>query len=168
MDRWKNTLLFCGILSSLESFIKNTANAEKRIKNKKTMELTVSEKKAVDFCFEAAKSISPSFSKLFSGDEYDDPLYDVEFKTITCKDLLGELKNSYDHNSKIIYLHKNLFNESFGKMFSVFLHELSHSLGHNDGSREFSDSLTVLIQKCIDNNRHVQKYSREWSNLTKN
>ncbi len=157
-----------GILSSLESFIKNKANAEKRIKNKKTMELTVSEKKAVDFCFEAAKSISPSFSKLFSGDEYDDPLYDVEFKTITCKDLLGELKNSYDHNSKIIYLHKKLFNESFGKMFSVFLHELSHSLGHNDGSREFSDSLTVLIQKCIDNNRHVQKYSKEWSNLTKN
>ena len=45
---------------------------------------------------------------------------------------------------------------------AVFLHELSHSLGHDDGSREFSDSLTILIQKCIDNNHSVKKYSREW------
>ena len=45
---------------------------------------------------------------------------------------------------------------------AVFLHELSHSLGHNDGSREFSDSLTILIQKCIDNNHSVKKYSKEW------
>ena len=157
-----------GVESALEKFIKNKKNAEKRIKNKKTMDLTVKEKKAIEFCFEAAKSISPSFSKLFSGSELDDPLYEVKFRTITCKDLLGELKNNYDHNSKIIYLHKKLFNETFGKMFSVFLHELSHSLGHNDGSREFSDSLTILIQKCIDNNKYVQKYSKDWSNLTKN
>ncbi len=45
---------------------------------------------------------------------------------------------------------------------ACFLHELSHSLGHNDGSREFSDSLTVLIQKCIDNNQSVKKYQKEW------
>ena len=96
------------------------------------------------------------------------PLYEVKFRTITCKEILGELKNSSDHNSKLIYLHKTLFNESFGKMMSVFLHELSHTLGHDDNSREFSDSLTVLIQKCIDNNKSVQKYSKEWSHLIKN
>jgi len=157
-----------GVESALDKFIKNKKAAEKRIKNKKTMELTTREKKAINFCFDAAKSISPSFSKLFSGDEYDDPLYEVKFRTITCKDILGELKNSSDHNSKLIYLHKTLFNESFGKMMSVFLHELSHTLGHDDGSREFSDSLTVLIQKCIDNNKSVQKYSKEWSHLMKN
>ena len=50
-------------------------------------------------------------------------------------------------------------------MLSVFLHELCHSLGHNDGSREFSDSLTVLIQKCIDNHTSVKKYSNQWSKL---
>ena len=114
-----------------------------------------------------AKSISPSFAKLFSGDEDSDPLYDVKFKTITCKDILGELKNASDYNSKIIYLHRDLFKETFGKMFSVFLHELSHSLGHNDGSREFSDSLTVLIQKCIDNNESVKKYSKQWQKAYK-
>ncbi len=102
---------------------------------------------------------------MFSGDEYDDPLYDVKFKTVTCKDILGELKNTSDYNSKVIYLRKDLFSKSFGSMLSVFLHELCHSLGHNDGSREFSDSLTVLIQKCIDNHTSVKKYSNQWSKL---
>ena len=154
-----------GVLSALESFIKNKKNAEKRIKNKKTKDLTPKEQKCINFLFDAAKSISPSFAKLFSGDEYDDPLYDVKFKTVTCKDILGELKNTSDYNSKVIYLRKDLFSKSFGSMLSVFLHELCHSLGHNDGSREFSDSLTVLIQKCIDNHTSVKKYSNQWSKL---
>ena len=154
-------------MSSLESFIRNKANTEKRIKNKKTSELTNEEQKKIDFCFDAAKSISPSFAKLFKNDEYDDYLYDVKFKKIFCKDLLGELKNSSDINSKIIYLHQDLFKESFGKMFSVFLHELAHASGNDDGSREFSDSLTVLIQKCIDNNSEITKFSKQWLKLKK-
>ena len=79
-------------------------------------------------------------------------------ETELSKDLLGELKNSSDINSKIIYLHQDLFKETFGKMFSVFLHELAHASGNDDGSREFSDSLTVLIQKCIDNNSEITKF----------
>ena len=154
-----------GVMSALESFIKNKKNAENRIKNKKTNDLTLKEKKAIDFMFAAAKSISPSFAKLFTKDEYNDPLYNVSFKTITCKDLLGELKDKYDYNTKVIYLHKSLFKESFGKMFSVFLHELSHALGGYDGDRSFSDCLTILIEKCIDNNNEVKKYSKEWSKI---
>ena len=50
---------------------------------------------------------------------------------------------------------------------SVILHELAHSLGHSDGSREFSDSLTVLIQKCIDNNKFVKSYAKRWSSLAR-
>ncbi len=157
-----------GVESALERFIKNKKNAENRIKNKKTKDLTPKEQKCINFLFDAAKSISPSFAKLFYSDTYDDPLFDVKFKTITCKDILGELKNTSDYNGKIIYLHKDLFQKSFGSMLSTFLHELCHSLGHNDGSREFSDSLTVLIQKCIDNHSSVKKYSKEWSKLSNN
>ena len=127
--------------------------------------MTPKEQKSIDFLFAAAKSISPSFAKLFTSDEYDDPMYNVKFKTITCKDLLGQLKDKYDYNHKVIYLHKSLFKESFGKMFSTFLHELSHALGGYDGDRSFSDCLTVLIQKCIDNNASVKKYSNQWSKL---
>ena len=45
-------------------------------------------------------------------------------------------------------------------MFSVFLHELSHALG-GYGDRSFSDCLTILIEKCIDNNNEVKKYSKD-------
>ena len=154
-----------GVMSALESFIRNKKNTESRIKNKKTKDLTPKEQKSIDFLFAAAKSISPSFAKLFAATDSDDPLFNVQFKTITCKDLLGELKDKYDYNHKVIYLHKSLFKESFGKMFSTFLHELSHALGGYDGDRSFSDCLTVLIQKCIDNNSSVKKYGNQWSKL---
>ena len=72
-------------------------------------------------------------------------------KTKSAKNIIG---------SKI-----NLSKESFGKMFSTFLHELSHALGGYDGDRSFSDCLTVLIQKCIDNNSSVKKYGNQWSKL---
>ena len=68
-------------------------------------------------------------------------------------------------NSKIIYIHKNLFKESFGKFFSVWLHELSHTFAGSDGSRSFSDALTYLIQKSIDNNASVKRYSNKWNKL---
>ena len=153
-----------GCASAWERFLTNKKNAETRIKNKKTMELTSKEKEVINFCFDAAKSISPTFAKLFAGDEYETPIYETQFKTITCHELLGELRDS-GVNSKIIYLNKSLFKESFGKFFSVWLHELSHAFAGGDGDRSFSDCLTVLIQKCIDNNASVKKYSNQWSKL---
>ena len=156
-----------GVMSSLESFIRSKANAEKRIKNKKTADLTSKEQEAINFCFEAAKGVSPSFAKLFNNeDDEDESLYNLKFKKIFCKDLLGEIKNNSDYNSKTVYLHADLFKQSFGKMFSVFLHELSHATGNDDGSREFSDCLTYLISACIDNNAVVSKYSKQWNKFT--
>ena len=70
--------------------------------------------------------------------------------------MLGELKNNSDYNSKTIYLHKDLFKtNSFGRVFSTFLHELSHANGNGDGSREFSDMLTLLLENSIDKNGTV-------------
>ena len=153
-----------GCASAWERFLINKNNAESRIKNKKTKDLTPKEQKIINFCFDAAKSISPTFTKLFAGDEYEEPIYQTKFKTITCKELLGELRES-GVNSKIIYLNKSLFKESFGKFFSVWLHELSHSFAGSDGDRSFSDCLTLLISKCIDNHTSVKKYSNQWSKI---
>ena len=155
-----------GVLSALESFIRNRKNAEKRIKNKKTKSLTPGEQKCINFLFEAAKGISPAFTKLFSsGEEDDDPLFDIKFKTITCPDILGQLKDSDSYDSKIVYLHKKLFKESFGKIMSVWLHELSHSIAGGDSDRSFADCLTVLISKCIDNNHSINKYANKWETV---
>ena len=153
-----------GVISSLEAFIRAKSNAEKRIKNKKTKELSSKENKAIDFLFKASKGLNPSFANLFNRDDEDNNLYDIKFKKISCKDLLGELKNNSDYNSKTIYLHKDLFKtNSFGKVFSTFLHELSHANGNGDGSREFSDMLTLLLENSIDKNKKINHYSKEWN-----
>ena len=113
--------------------------------------------------FKASKGINPGFANLFNRDDEDNNLYDVKFRKIFCKELLGELKNNNEYNSKTVYLHKDLFKSSFGKIFSTFLHELSHSHGSGDGEREFSDMLTVLLQNSIEKNNVISKYSKEWS-----
>ena len=152
-----------GVMSSLEAFLKNKDNAEKRLKNKSTSDLTPKEKKAINFCFEAAKSIAPNFANLFDRSDEDNSLYEVKFKKIKCKDLLGQLRNNgHTYNSKTVYLHQDLFKGNFGKMFSVFLHELSHAGGADDGTREFSDCLTWLLEQSISKNKLISKYSRDW------
>ena len=152
-----------GVESSLDAFIRKKENTEKRIKNKKTADLSTKENKAIDFLFKASKKINPSFANLFNRDDEDNNLYEVKFRKIFCKELLGELKNNNEYNSKTVYLHKDLFKASFGKIFSTFLHELSHSHGSGDGEREFSDMLTVLLQNSIEKNSIISKYSKEWS-----
>ena len=152
-----------GVLSSLEAFLRNKENTEKRIKNKKTKELSSKENKAIDFLFRASKAVSPSFVNLFNRESEDDNLYDVKFKKIFCKELLGELKNNSDYNSKTIYLHKDLFKSNFGRVFSTFLHELSHATGNGDGSREFSDCLTFLLEQSIEKNKKINQYAKEWN-----
>ena len=89
----------------MPSFLRNKENTEKRIKNKKTKGLSPKENKAIDFLFKASKGVSPSFANLINRESEDDNLYDVKFKKIYCKDLLGDLKNNSDYNSKTIYLH---------------------------------------------------------------
>ena len=154
-----------GVESSLDAFLRNKENTEKRIKNKKTKDLSSKENKAIDFLFKASRSMSPGFAKLFNRENEEDNLYDVKFKKIFCKELLGELKNGNDYNSKIIYLHKDLFKSNFGRIFSIFLHELSHaSSGGADGSREFSDCLTFLLEQSIEKNKKINQYAKEWNN----
>ena len=154
-----------GVESSLDAFIRNKENTEKRIKNTKTKDLSKKQKASVDFCFKAIKEISPSFSKLFDTSE-DENLYDVKFKSIKCKDLLGQLKeDSSTYNNKLVYLHESLFKSSFGRMLSTFMHELGHATGSRDGERNFSDLLTWMLEQALDKNSRVSKFSKEWEKV---
>ena len=154
---------FLGLESSLDRFLISRKNAEKRIKNKKTADLTTKENRAIDFLFKASKEINPSFTNLFNTNNEESNLYDVKFRKIFCKELLGELKNNSDYNSKTVYLHKDLFKSNFGVVLSTFLHELSHASGSGDGQREFSDMLTVLLASSINKHKTISKYNKEWS-----
>ena len=151
-----------GVESSLDAFLRNKKNSENRIKNAKTNNLSKKQQASVNFCFKAIKEISPSFSKLFDTSE-EENLYEVKFKSIKCRDLLGQLKDdSSTYNNKLVYLHENLFKSSFGKMLSTFMHELGHSTGSRDGDREFSDLLTYMLEQALDKNSKVSKFSKQW------
>ena len=98
-----------GVSSSLEMFIKNKEALEKRIRTKKTASLNPKQKKAVNYAIECISKVAPSFSSLYNSFVEDQGIYELDFKTIESKDLLGELKDSRDYDGKTIYLNKDLF-----------------------------------------------------------
>ena len=152
-----------GVSSSLELFIKNKEALEKRIKTKKTAALNPKQKKAVDYAMECINKVAPNFSSLYNNFVEDQGIFELDFKTIESKDLLGELKDSRDYDGKTIYLNKDLFKSNFGKFFAVLTHEMGHVFG-KDGEREFSDVLTHLIAQAVEKNSVISKYSKNWSN----
>ena len=152
-----------GVSSSLELFIKNKEALEKRIKTKKTAALNLKQKKAVDYAMECINKVAPNFSSLYNNFVEDQGIFELDFKTIESKDLLGELKDSRDYDGKTIYLNKDLFKSNFGKFFAVLTHEMGHVFG-KDGEREFSDVLTHLIAQAVEKNSVISKYSKNWSN----
>ena len=64
---------------------------------------------------ECISKVAPNFSSLYNNFKEDQGIYELDFKTIESKDLLGELKDSRDYDGKTIYLNKDLFKSNFGK-----------------------------------------------------
>ena len=151
-----------GVTSSLEMFIKNKEALEKRIRTKKTASLNPKQKKAVNYAIECISKVAPSFSSLYNSFVEDQGIYELDFKTIESKDLLGELKDSRDYDGKTIYLNKDLFKSNFGKFFAILTHEMGHVFG-KDGEREFSDVLTHIIAQAVEKNSVISKYSKSWA-----
>ena len=151
-----------GVISSLEMFVKNREALEKRIRTKKTAPLNPKQKKAVNYAMECISKVAPNFSSLYNTFKEDQGIYELDFKTIESKDLLGELKDSRDYDGKTIYLNKDLFKSNFGKFFAIMTHEMGHVFG-KDGEREFSDVLTHIIAQAVDKNSVISKYSRNWT-----
>lgn len=151
-----------GVPSSLEVFVKNKENLEKRLKTKKTGVLTPKQRKAVNFTMDCITKVSPGFSSLYKNLKDEDGIFELNVKTCESKDIMGELKNTREYSDKTIYLNKDLFKSDFGKFFSVLTHEMSHVFGA-DGEREFSDVLTHLLEQAVQRNSVLSKYSKEWS-----
>ena len=111
---------------------------------------------------ECISKVAPNFSSLYNSFKENQGIYELDFKTIESKDLLGELKDSRDYDGKTIYLNKDLFKSNFGKFFAIMTHEMGHVFG-KDGEREFSDVLTHIIPQAVDKNSVISKYSKNWS-----
>jgi hypothetical protein len=54
----------------------------------------------------------------------------------------------------------------FAPALAVYLHEHAHIFGY-DGSREFSDALTELLETVVRNRDQLDGYEADWGNLVK-
>ena len=162
-----------GVKSSAQMISEEKDKLHEEAKNKTTKNLTRKELRGLEICLECVGKISPEFKSLFSdifngyyntegGYEYN-----VTYKSVTSEQLLGELKDSnttYGH--KTIYLNKKLFKNSFGKVFSTLLHEMLHVFGR-DGDRQFTDALTIVMERIINNHNIIKDYELKWNSFQK-
>ena len=160
-----------GVKSSIQIIVERREAIEEEAKNKATKKLTKKESKALSFCLACVKEMAPDFRLLFSDisdgsfETSDGRMYNVTYNTVTSQTLLGELRDSNStYGDKIIYLNKNLFSSSFGIIFSTLLHEMCHVFGR-DGDRQFTDALTRVMEKIINNSNIIVKFSQEWESF---
>lgn len=79
-------------------------------------------------------------------------------------DLLGELRDKRDWQSREVYLSRKIFRSHFARAVSILLHEWAHVHGF-DGSRGFTDALTEVIEEIIGRKKDIVKYEREWEKV---
>tara|TARA_B110000858_G_C17801527_1_gene475582 strand:- start:1238 stop:2896 length:1659 start_codon:yes stop_codon:yes gene_type:complete len=160
-----------GVKSSMYIITERREEIEKEAKSKATKKLTKNESEALSFCLNCVKEMAPDFRLLFSDisdgsfETSDGRMYNITYNTVNSKVLLGELRDSNStYGDKIIYLNKTLFSSSFGVIFSTLLHEMCHVFGR-DGDRQFTDALTRVMEKIINNSNIITKFSHEWESF---
>ncbi len=159
---------FLGVNSAAEELEIQNIKIKEEAQNKNTEPLTGKEINGLKICLECVKEIAPEFRSLFTNvleGSYSTEVgrvYNVSFMSVTSEKLLGELKSSgKTFGDKIVYLNKKLFKSNFGEVFSTLLHEFCHIFGR-DGSRDFTDALTIVMCRIINNHKIIDDYSKQW------
>jgi len=144
-----------GVKSALNQSIKRKKKAASENQSRNMRPPGPAEMKAIKLLFEVAEHYAPSITQLFMNRR-------VNYKIILSETLLGELKEGHRYGSLDILLHKNIFTSTFGMALSTFLHEHSHIFGW-DGSRAFSDALTVIMQELVDQRTELDEFDKRWA-----
>lgn len=163
-----------GIKSSVIELVEKKREVEEKAKRDSTRQLSKSERTAVNFTLQCIRKVAPEFAQLFSDieDSYNvsmesryGTMYSVDFIIVKSDTLLGELR---DENSqfgdKVVYLNQILFTGSFGQLLSTLTHELTHVFSY-DGSRSFSDALTIMMKRFIEKPEVLSEYNKKWEDL---
>ena len=75
--------------------------------------------------------------------------------------LLGELREDGAWPSRRVFLAEQVFVAGFAHALAVFLHEHVHIFGR-DGSREFTDALTDLLETVVRRRERLDGYELDW------
>lgn len=91
-------------------------------------------------------------------------LRDARYLIAKTEHILGAWQRSRAYRSQEIYLSAKLFVGPFRTAFATLLHEGSHNFG-GDGSRNFTDRLTALIEAILFRPRRLRRYAKLWNSL---
>ena len=75
---------------------------------------------------------------------------------------VSELKKG-EYTSSSIYLNETVF-YNFSEFTATFLHEVAHIKGY-DGSSNFTDILTLLIQNLLESHLKISTYKLKWDEI---
>ena len=156
------------VLSSAEKIIVEKKELEEKTKIETVFPPNRQQYAAIEFCFNSLGVIAPELRGLFSSvyaglrKSPTGSFISLEFKCVQSDALLGQLRdNRSDYNSHTVYLNEKIFSDTFGRFFSTFVHELLHIFGR-DGDRQFTDSLTRVIENMIDNSENIVELTEKW------
>lgn len=85
-----------------------------------------------------------------------------QFRVVESDAILGELRAGRSYNEKIVLLSANVFVGDFAAAVAIHLHEHAHILGY-DGSRQFTDALTMLIETILRRRTEFAPFEADWS-----
>ena len=80
-------------------------------------------------------------------------------------EIVGELRIGRSYRANAVFLSKSFFRLNFADALAIIVHEWSHIYGY-DGSRGFTDALTNLVAKIINNREKLDEVEENWRKIS--
>jgi hypothetical protein len=81
--------------------------------------------------------------------------------------LRGQLRKDRSYRSYEVFFAEKEFEYDFAEVLAVFLHEHAHIFGR-DGSRDFTDALTEIVETIVRDRAELDKYEKEYNKARQN
>lgn len=140
-------------ISVVESRFAKKKEEQQTLFTRKPTDLEI---QALNFLINYLGNIDPFLTKKFEYSNYI--IGDSE-------ELIGQLRLERSYRSRDVYLSKYFFLFSFAEALATLMHEWSHIYGY-DGSRGFTDALTLLIVGLINKRDELSDIEKKWNELS--
>jgi len=90
--------------------------------------------------------------------------HDVSYKMFKKTKKDEDLQGMYNSENRTIYFKHNLLTNKFGRALATFIHEWGHFVGI-DGSEEFTNLLTEILEKTIDFAPNFSIFQKLWADI---
>lgn len=112
-------------------------------------------------CLDELRSLLDEFSPALS---HHFTLEQTNYTVAKTEILLGQLKDKRQYRSRDVFFTSDMFVSDFPFAVSLYLHEHAHIFGY-DGSRQFTDALTELIETVVRNREQLDAHERNWDRM---